>query len=438
MYLKGSKLSLKNKRRRSNPWLIGFLILTIGGLIYFNSVVVPDINPPFVPTPTETRDPVSYEIEADALAAEGKFIAAIDSYQAAINANPQNVENYLKIARLQIYSGSYEQAKVNAENAILLNKSSSTAYALLGWAKGFQQLYLEGELDAKRGIEIDPNNALGHAVYAYLLALRIEAGLNELDTMDIAIEESRTALALDSNLLESRWARGYVLEITSNYADAAEQYEFAIQINSYISQLHIALGRNYMTLGRNDEAVFEFTKAYSLNPTDPVPNYFISRVYGNLGEWAKGIQYGEQALRDDPADPILYANLGTMYYRSGSYNQAITYLDKAVRGGVTEEGVVVEGLPLSYSTSVIETYSRYGLSLARVNRCNDAVAVANAMLQTIADDPNGVFNAEEIIRICQENLVNPPTPTFAPTATPITGPSPTPSPTNGSQATPTP
>ena len=427
MYLRGSSLSLRKKRRRGNPLLIILLTAAIAFLVYFNVVVAPDMSPPFVPTPTITRDPISFEIEADGLAVEGKFLSAIETYQAAINANPRNIDNYLKIARLQIYSGDYPQAQVNAENAILLNKTSADAFALLGWAKGLQ--YLEGERDAQTAIQLDPNNAIGHAIYAYLLALRVEIGANELNTVDLAIEESRTALALDANLLEARWARGYVLEITSNYAEAVEQYEVAIQLNANIAQLRLALGRNYMTLGNFDEAVFEFTKAYSLNPTNPVPNYFISRVYGNLGEWAKAIQYGEQALKDGPTEAYLYAHLGTMYYRSNSYNQAVIYLEKAVRGGVTESGAVVQGLPLDYSTFVIETYSRYGLSLARINRCNEAVAVANGMLQTIPDDADGVFNANEMIRICQQNLINPPTATPVPTATPATGPSPTPTPT---------
>ncbi len=182
-------------------------------------------------------------------------------------------------------------------------------------------------------------------MYAYILALRVEAGLNELDTMDLAIEESRTALALDANLLEARWARGYVLEITSNYADAAEQYQIAIQLNSNIAQLHLALGRNYMALGQNDEAIFEFAKAYSLNPTDPCLTIL---SHGCMAVWANGlkaIQYGENALRDGPTEAFLYANLGTMYYRSGAYNQAIPYLEKAVRGGVAENGEVIEGSP---------------------------------------------------------------------------------------------
>jgi hypothetical protein len=57
----------------------------------------------------------------------------------------------------------------------------------------------------------------------------------------------------------------------------------------------------------------------------------------------------------------------------------------------------------------MEYYSRYGLALARLNRCNEAVQVAQAMLQTVPDDETAVFNAETIIQICQENQENPPT-----------------------------
>ena len=419
---------MSKKRRRTNPWLLAFLLLTIGGLVYLNLVVVPMMDPPFVPTPTPTRDPLSFIAEADALAAEGKYLQSIESYQGAINADPQNITNYLKISRLQIYTDQLVQAQVNAQNAILLDNTASEAYALSGWAKGFQKEYLAGEADARRAIELDQNSGLAHAVLAYILALRVEAGVQELDTIDLAIEESRTALALEPNLLEAHWARGYVLEITSNYEEAVTELDAAIAINPHIARVHMALGRNLINTGELDRSVFEFTKAYSLNPTDPTPNLFISRVYSMLGEWDKGIQYGSLALRDDPQDPNLYANLGTLYYRKGQYNQALPYLETAVRGGTSEDGQVVEGIPLSYAAGVIELYSRYGLALARINRCSEAVTLADALLQNVADNADGVFNAGEIIGICEENLLNPPTATPAPTPTIVTGPTATPMP----------
>ncbi len=426
MYLKGSKLSMHARRKRGRPWLIIFMVLAIAALIYLNVVVVPMINPPFVPTPTPTRDPASYVAEADALVEEGKYIQAVEVYQAAINANPQNIHNYLKIARLQIFTSQLEQAQVNAQNAILLDASSSEAYALLGWSKAFQREYLAGEADLRKAVELNQNSGLAHAIYAYILALRVEARLDDLDTMDRAIEESRTALALEPNLMEAHWARGYVLEVTANFAEAVEALEKANQINPNVDRLHMALGRNLTYVDQLDRAVFEFTKAYSLNPTSPAPNLAISQVYSRLGEFDKAIQYGEVALRDGPTQANLYANLGTLYYRKSQFNTAIDFLRIAVRGGTTENGHVVEGIPLSYELGVVEIYSRYALALAKINDCSEAVSIAEGMRQTVPDSTVGLENADIIVKTCQENLLNPPTPTSPPTPTVVTGPTATP------------
>ncbi len=402
---------MNKRRRRSNPWLIAFLLIAIGALIYINLNVIPSVPPPFVPTPTPTRSPLSYAEEAQAYLAEGRIGTAMEAFQAAIKADPQDISNYLTLARLQIYSGEYEAARVNAENAILLDKNQPNAFSLLAWSKGYMGEYLEAEADVRAALDLDPDNGLAHSVYAFILALQVANNVGEIGTVDVAIEESRLALELAPQLLEARWARGYVLEITSNYEDAIQQLQAAIEINDSIAELHLALGRNYLAVEEYDQSVFEFTKAYSLNPTDPMPNWYISRVYVRIGEFAKAVQYAEQAMSDAPDDPYMHGNLGTMYYRDLQYNRAIQYLELAVRGGTTEDGVVVEGLPLDYSMSVMEYYSRYGLALARVNRCSEAVQVAQAMLQTIPDDETAVYNAEEIIRICQEFQENPPTPT---------------------------
>lgn len=402
---------MNKRRRRSNPWLIAILLVAIGFIVYVNLYVIPTIPPPFVPTPTPTRNPQSFAQEAETYMAEGRIGLAMESYTAAIKADPQEITNYLTLAQLQIYGDEFEAARVNAENALLLDKSQPRAYGLLAWTKGFMGEYLEAEADIKAGLAIDPYDAYIHAVYAYILALRVANNLGEIGTVDLAIEESRMALEMDPDLLESRWARGYVLEITSNYEEAIQQLESAVEINDSIASLHLALGRNYLAVEEYDQAVFEFTKAYSLNPTKSEPNWYISRVYARIGEFAKAVQYAEQAVSDDPTNPHMHGNLGSMYFRDLQYNRAIDSLELAVRGGVTAEGEVVEGLPLDYSMTIMEYYSRYGLALARVNRCNEAVQVAQAMLQTVPDDETAVFNAEEMIRICQEFQVNPPTPT---------------------------
>lgn len=404
---------MNKRRRRSNPWLIAFLVLAIGFFVYLNVYVIPTVPPPFVPTPTPTRNPQSYSQEADAYLAEGRISLAMESYTSAIKADPQDVSNYLSLARLQIYGGEYEAARVNAENALLLDRTRPQGFALLGWAKGFMGEYLEAEADISAAFDLDPNNALAHAVYAFIMAMRVSDDVAELDTLDIAIDESKQAINLDPSLMEAHWARGYVLEVTANYEEAIRELEAAIAINDNIAELHLALGRNLMAVEEYDQSVFEFSNAYALNPTDPDPYWYISQVYVRIGEHTKAVQFAEDAVTAAPSDPYMQGNLGTMYYRDFQYNRAIESLELAVRGGVTADGVVVEGLPLDYSSTVMEYYSRYGLALARVDRCSDAVQVAQAMLQTVPDDETAVYNAEEMIRICQENQTNPPTMTPA-------------------------
>jgi hypothetical protein len=94
-----------------------------------------------------------------------------------------------------------------------------------------------------------------------------------------------------------------------------------------------------------------------------------------------------------------------LYFRNQEDSKALTHLTLAVRGGNTEDGVVVEGAPLSYKPRVIEIFSAYGLTLARMNMCEEAVPIFQTMLSQVADDEIAVINANEGLSICTENLV---------------------------------
>ncbi len=123
----------------------------------------------------------------------------------------------------------------------------------------------------------------------------------------------------------------------------------------------------------------------------------------------RAIQYAEAALAADPSNPTLQGNLGSQYYKTEEYGKAIPALQLAIQGGTTKDGVVVEGIPLSNDRLTLEFYNRFGLALARSNRCAEGVAIAAAILQGVPEEEDSVFNANEMIRICQENLDATPT-----------------------------
>jgi tetratricopeptide (TPR) repeat protein len=428
MYLpRRSKWSMTRKKMRINWFRVTVLLILIAFGVYFNRIILPTVPQPFVPTPTATRDPESYVTEAEALFAQGKLFQAVDRYKEAIRARPGDPSLYVALARVQVFAGQYEDAQTSAEDALLLNPNNSMAHAVLAWAFDFQGNYLEAEAAIKRALELDPNNGLAHAYYVEILVDSYLAGSGAFDGIEKAAEESRVALALIPDTIEAHRARGYILEATANYEEAILEYQAAIAINENIPDLHLALGRNYRFTQVYDKAVEEFTRANALNPGDPTPDLLISRTYATIGEYAKAVQYAETAVNDSPTDASLRGNFGVMLYRNIEWPEAAVQLGLAINGGMTEDGQKIVGISLRNDTRIAEYYFTYGLALARLDRCGEALQIAQQIQAGVPADEIAVANAGEINNICQQKLsvtptassgAAPPTETATPTVTP--------------------
>ncbi len=401
MYLKGSKYNYNGRKRRSSPLRIFILFILAAAGLYFSIVIVPETPPLFIPTSTPTTPPESYIFEAEQLEKEGRLSRAIELYQKAIDSDPKNSSSYINIAKLQIFEADYDNALKNAENAILLNSNNAVAHAIRGWALGKQGNYLDAETAFNRALEIDPNNALTYAYQTEVLVEQINNGQDSLNTLDKATEYSRLGLTNGSNLMETHRARGLLLEITGNYEEAIDEFQIAISINPNIADLYLALGRNLRAAGQDSDAITAFERARSLNPYDPWAPYYISRTYSGNGEYAKAIQQAEDAINLAPTETTFYWNLATQYYRSEKFVDALTYFKLAIQGGITPDGEVIEGIPLSYDNRVPELYYMYGLLLARSGQCQEATEIVRAITQGIPEDTIAVENADYMTEVCK-------------------------------------
>ena len=210
---------------------------------------------------------------------------------------------------------------------------------------------------------------------------------------------------------------GYVLEKVARYEDAVAQYQAALDINPNLPLLYVSLGNMYFAMGEVDLAVESYLRANSLAPTEsspaqpPGPDLCSCRA--STGRPANG--------RPKPcgrihANPYLHGNLGRMYYHNGQKDLAIPELALAVRGGLTQDGVSVTGLPLDPADArAVEFYYTYGLALAHQDQCDEAIQVFQAFLQGVPDDETAQANAVEGLVLCG---VIEPTPTPRPAATP--------------------
>ncbi|MFH2103439.1 MAG: tetratricopeptide repeat protein [Chloroflexota bacterium] len=412
---------MRRQRKPINFFRIAVLLLMIGIVVYINQMVIPSIPTPFVDTPTATREPGSYLTEAEALFNDGKFFQAVAVYQEVVRIQPDNPAIHLAMARAQIFAGQYDESLTTTANALLLSPNNSMAHALRAWALTRMGDFLPARESILRALELDPNNGVAHAYYAFLLGNEYIA-TGSFDSITLAVEESRVAYDLSRNSLEARWSRAFILELTDNREEAIQEYLAAIQINPNIPELHIDLGRTYSVLGVYDKAIEEYTLANTFNPADPRPDLYSSRVERSRGSFALAAQYAEQAVKDVPTDPYLRGNWGVMLYKYNDWPAAIEQLSLAINGGMIDETLVVEPIRLSGGdVRIAEFFYTYALILARVDRCGEALPIAQLILSGVPTDEIAVYNAREINRLCEENLRNPtpnPTATLGPTPTP--------------------
>jgi tetratricopeptide (TPR) repeat protein len=387
-----------NKRRRksSNIWRIALLVILIGIGLYVNQVVVPATPPLFIPTPTPTTSPEAYLNQGQDFFKAGKIPQAIEAYKQAINADPSNPASYVELARIQVFNAQYEDAVTNAQNALLKNPNNPLAHAVEGWALGFLGQYGQAELELNNALVLDPKNALAHAYLAETL-------INEQnpDVVQKAIDESKIAINYDSNILETHRARGIVLLNTGNVGDAINEFQAALAINKNIADVHLYLGVAYRTNQQYDLAEESLLAAVAYNPNDPTALTELSRTYFADGKYRQAAQYAENAVNIDPTNPRLHGDLGIMDYKIEDYTKAIPELALAVRGGTTADGKKIDGLPLDYDLRVMSYYWYYGFALAKNNQCDQAVPIANALLQGVPNDETATYNANAMIDLCK-------------------------------------
>ena len=397
---------MRQRRRKPVNWFaVVILLALIAFVVYVNVVIGPTIQQQLGPTPTVTRSPESYLTEAEALFEEGRLSQALQVYEEVILLTPDDPGVYVSLARVQLFAGLYQEALTNTENALLLNPNNSMAHALRGSA--FIQLgeYLLAEAPIQRALEIEPNNGIAHAFRAELLGNMYLNNIGPFDALDQAIVASRDAVQLAPSAIESHRARGFILEITQNYEDAILEYQAAIAINGRISDLHLSLGRMYRATGALPQAVEEYTLANTLNPSDPRPDLYTSRVYIFTGEYGKAAQYAQQAVQDAPGDGYLRGNWGLALVQNYQTEEAAVQFALAIYGGSDENGATVEPVIFDGTDGrITEYYYTYALLLARAQRCGEALPVAQQILGTASNDEVAVYNAQEALRLCTENL----------------------------------
>lgn len=204
---------------------------------------------------------------------------------------------------------AWPRARAAADRALRLDPMLAEGYSALGDVKFYYEWDWEGAEKAfQRANELNPNMAINHYHYAWLLAVlgRMDEAIveqmraQELDPLtplhtvwlgglywirgdyDKAIEEIQKVLERDPN----DWLALFLL--ANIFADMGK-HEEAVETHEKIVGLWWSLARVYAVVGREDEAREIIAKLQE--KPDPLRAFGIAMVYAQLQENDKAFQW---------------------------------------------------------------------------------------------------------------------------------------------------
>jgi TolB-like protein/DNA-binding winged helix-turn-helix (wHTH) protein/Tfp pilus assembly protein PilF len=263
---------------------------------------------------------------------EENLAKAIEHFQNAIREDPGYALPYAGLADCYNAMGAVQvgampplearkRAEEAATKALALDSGLAEAHASLGYVNHFNWNWNAAEQSFKRALELNPNYANAHNLYASHLMAR---GL-----IAESIATSNRARELDPFSLSISVQRGFLLENARRYDEAIEQLRSVIAMDPNHYQAYWTLGHTYAASGRFAEAVTAAEKAVALSDRVPGALGILGLVYGLAGRRDDATRVLNELLELNKQRYVTPAALVNVYIGLGDKERALTWLEKA-------------------------------------------------------------------------------------------------------------
>ncbi len=224
------------------------------------------------------------------------------------------------------YSPSEEalpKAKTAALRALELDSSLSEAHVSLACVMRFE--WTAKEKESQRAIELNPNNAMAHQYYGYVLS--------SLGRFDEAIAEMKRALELDPLTPNKQNSLGATFYRAGRYDEALEQFREVPDPDANSERRHRRMAAIYERRGQQREAVNELLIALRLarekELATSVEQKFISSGYWPARETFLWGDLREKQKRAKKGQPALALAIAGDYASLGEKDKAFAWLEKS-------------------------------------------------------------------------------------------------------------
>jgi TolB-like protein/class 3 adenylate cyclase/cytochrome c-type biogenesis protein CcmH/NrfG len=198
------------------------------------------------------------------------------------------------------------QARTALERAIALDPKFAAAYALLAEIYRSEWWYwwrddehaLERALElAQRAVALDDELPFAHMFLGWIHLWRNEH--------DQAIAEARRCVELDPDNAEGNGRLGHILDQAGRPAEGLPFIETAMRLDPHYPFLYIFwLAHAFQSMERYDEAIAAYQRTISRNPDFSSAHLQLAATYAQLGRMEEAKAEAAQTLRRDPGYSI--------------------------------------------------------------------------------------------------------------------------------------
>ena len=211
----------------------------------------------------------------------------------------------------------YRKSTEAIDRALELDPNLSEAYsARCDWKMYYEYDYGGAEEACKRAVELKPDSAVAHNVYARLLIL---------SRFDEALAEIRTAIELDPASLYHQIVYTVLLTFARRFDEAARQAETYAAMNPRGAVTHFWLTSGLTTQGNHAESFERLTRFQKYAEVDEETIRLFKTAYQTSG-WQGVLREQAKRFDKDNAGDLFGAYV---YALMGDNDRAFEYLEKA-------------------------------------------------------------------------------------------------------------
>jgi len=235
-------------------------------------------------------------------------------------------DDALKPLESLIQQGQFEQAKPGLEEYVRNHDGSAQAHYDLGYVY-FRTHQIAGAVrELSKSLEINGKDAQAHKILGLVCTF--------VGRYDLAEVELEAAAELEPKSPEIHYFLGRVYYTRQVFAMARQEFETAIRLDPGYMKAYNNLGLVMETLGKNDEAVKDYTAAAQMNAAQhlnsPLPFEYLSAHYNRMRQPDLAIEFANQALALDSQCDLAYYDLAKSFQIENQWQKAADSVEKAI------------------------------------------------------------------------------------------------------------